>query len=166
MACSNHRLGARRLGMLAAHMASPPAAALAATSGRQQQQQQQQQQQLGEAALPAVLPITDVKVYTVGTRLDGEQLMLGNGRALIIVKVEAAGGLYGWGECGVLGRELAVKGAVEHFRSFLIGSDAMRSALLCSPAPGLLLTIPRLIGTDWVGCSRCALAGDVSLRLL
>ena len=43
------------------------------------------------------LPITDVKCYTVGTRSDGQQLMVGNGRALIIVKVETADGHTGWG---------------------------------------------------------------------
>ena len=41
------------------------------------------------------------------------------------MKVEAEGGLHGWGESGLLGRELAVVGAVEHYRQFLIGSDAM-----------------------------------------
>ena len=83
------------------------------------------------AASAGTLPITDVKCYIVGTRRSGEQLMLGNGRACIIVKVEAAGGaLYGWGEAGVLGREMAVKGAVLHYRQFLIGSDAMRLGAL------------------------------------
>ena len=69
------------------------------------------------------LPITDIKVYTVGTRRSGEQLMVGNGRALIMVKVEA-GEFHGWGESGLLGRELAVAGAVEHYRQFLVGSCA------------------------------------------
>jgi galactonate dehydratase len=73
------------------------------------------------AAAPGALPITDIKVYTVGTRASGEQLMVGNGRALIMVKVEAEGGLHGWGESGLLGRELAVAGAVAHYRQFLIG---------------------------------------------
>ena len=108
----NESRRARRLGAIAAHVVrtTPAVAAQPARSN-------------------ASLPITNVKIYTVGTRLDGEQLMLGNGRPLILVKVEA-GELYGWGECGVLGRELAVKGAVDHFRQFIIGSDAMRSESL------------------------------------
>ena len=60
-----------------------------------------------------VVKITDIKVYPtwVGSR---NQLM---------VKVETDEGIYGWGESGVSGRELAVKGAVEHYRHFLIGKD-------------------------------------------
>lgn len=72
------------------------------------------------------LEITDVKCYTVGTRQNGEQLMVGNGRALIIVKVETSAGHHGWGEAGLLGRELAVAGAVQHYRQLLIGRDARR----------------------------------------
>ncbi len=45
-------------------------------------------------------------------------------RNLCLVKVETEDGLYGWGESGVSGRELAVAGAVEHFRDFLIGKDS------------------------------------------
>ena len=76
------------------------------------------------------LEITNVRCYTVGTRSDGQQLMVGNGRALIIVKVETADGHTGWGEAGLLGRELAVAGAVDHYRQFLIGSDARRIGAL------------------------------------
>ena len=59
------------------------------------------------------MKITDIKVYPawVGSR---NQLLL---------KVETDEGLFGWGESGVSSRELAVKGAVEHFREFLIGRD-------------------------------------------
>ncbi len=42
-------------------------------------------------------------------------------RNLLVVKVETESGLYGWGESGLSGRELAVAGAIEHFRDFLIG---------------------------------------------
>lgn len=45
-------------------------------------------------------------------------------RNLLIVKVETECGLYGWGEAGVSGRELAVAGAIRHFREFLIGQPA------------------------------------------
>ncbi|HCL28075.1 MAG TPA: galactonate dehydratase [Candidatus Latescibacteria bacterium] len=59
------------------------------------------------------MKITDIKVYPawVGSRNQ------------LIVKVETDEGIHGWGEAGVSGRELAVKGAVEHFREFLIGRD-------------------------------------------
>ncbi len=45
-------------------------------------------------------------------------------RNLLVVKVETECGLYGWGESGLSGRELAVAGAIEHFRKFLIGKNA------------------------------------------
>jgi len=43
-----------------------------------------------------------------------------------LVKVETDGGIYGWGEAGLSGRELAVAGTVQHYREFLIGQDPMR----------------------------------------
>lgn len=45
-------------------------------------------------------------------------------RNLLVVKVETECGLYGWGESGLSSRELAVVGAIEHFREFLIGKNA------------------------------------------
>ncbi len=48
-------------------------------------------------------------------------------RNQLVVKVETDEGIYGWGESGVSGRELAVSGAVEHYREFLIGRDPMRA---------------------------------------
>ena len=47
-------------------------------------------------------------------------------RNQMIVKVETDEGIYGWGEAGVSGRELAVAGAVNHYRGFLIGRDPVR----------------------------------------
>ena len=44
-------------------------------------------------------------------------------RNQLLVKVEAENGQYGWGESGLSGRELAVEGAVKHYREFLIGKD-------------------------------------------
>ncbi|MDA0349307.1 MAG: mandelate racemase/muconate lactonizing enzyme family protein [Verrucomicrobia bacterium] len=44
-------------------------------------------------------------------------------RNQLLVKVEADNGQYGWGESGLSGRELAVEGAVKHYREFLIGKD-------------------------------------------
>ncbi|HEU5089926.1 MAG TPA: mandelate racemase/muconate lactonizing enzyme family protein [Roseiflexaceae bacterium] len=62
------------------------------------------------------LRITDIKAYPA---------WVGH-RNQLLVKVETDQGLYGWGESGLSGRELAVVGAVNHFREFLIGRDAMQ----------------------------------------
>jgi len=64
--------------------------------------------------------ITDVKAYPVwvGTRNQ------------LLVKVETDAGIYGWGEAGVSSRELAVEGAVKHYREFLIGRDPMQRGAL------------------------------------
>ena len=66
------------------------------------------------------MKITDIKTFPVwvGTRNQ------------MIVKVETDEGLYGWGESGVSGRELAVQGAVRHFREFLLGADPRRIGAL------------------------------------
>ncbi len=47
-------------------------------------------------------------------------------RNQLLVKIETNEGIYGWGESGLSGRELAVAGAIQHFREFLIGQDAMQ----------------------------------------
>ena len=59
------------------------------------------------------LTITDIKPYPV---------WVGH-RNQMLVKVETNQGIYGWGESGLSGRELAVSGAVQHFREFLLGQD-------------------------------------------
>lgn len=51
-------------------------------------------------------------------------------RNQLIVKVETDGGIHGWGESGLSGRERAVAGAIEHYREFVIGRDPMRSGAL------------------------------------
>ena len=51
-------------------------------------------------------------------------------RNLFVLKIETDEGYHGWGEAGVSGRELAVQGAVAHFREFLIGKDPMRIGAL------------------------------------
>jgi galactonate dehydratase len=66
------------------------------------------------------MKITDIKTFPT---------WVGN-RNQLIVKVETDEGIYGWGESGLSGRELAVAGAITHFREFLIGHDPM--------APGAL----------------------------
>lgn len=48
-------------------------------------------------------------------------------QCLVKVEAEAAdgsGSVHGWGESGLVSRELAVKGAVQHFSQFLVGRDA------------------------------------------
>src|SRR4029078_6443372 len=62
------------------------------------------------------MKITDIKIYPVwvGTRNQ------------LVVKVETDEGIYGLGESGLSGRELAVIGALKHYREFLIGKDPMQ----------------------------------------
>ncbi len=60
--------------------------------------------------------ITDVKHFapTVGHR------------CRFVVKVETDKGIYGLGEAGIVGRERALGGMIDHFREFLIGQDPRR----------------------------------------
>lgn len=44
-------------------------------------------------------------------------------RNQLLVKVETDEGIYGWGESGLSGREMAVVGALNHYRELLIGRD-------------------------------------------
>lgn len=62
------------------------------------------------------MKITDVKAYPVWVGF----------RNLCLVKVETDEGIYGWGESGISSRELAVVGAIKHFREFLVGKDATK----------------------------------------
>lgn len=66
------------------------------------------------------MKITDIKAYPVWVGY----------RNLCLVKVETDSGIYGWGESGVSSRELAVIGAVRHFREFLVGKDPMNIGAL------------------------------------
>ena len=59
------------------------------------------------------MKITDIKTYPINVGL-GAQL---------VIKVETNTGIYGWGASGLTSRELAVVGAIEHFKMFLIGRD-------------------------------------------
>jgi len=47
-------------------------------------------------------------------------------RNFLFVVVDTDEGIYGVGESGLTGRELAVMGAIEHFKSLLIGQDPAR----------------------------------------
>ncbi len=66
------------------------------------------------------MKITEVKAMPVW----------GGWRNLCIVKVETDAGHHGWGESGLVGRELAVAGAVRHYREFLLGKDPRRIGAL------------------------------------
>jgi galactonate dehydratase len=59
------------------------------------------------------MKITAIKPYPVwiGTRNQ------------LIVKVETDEGVFGWGESGLSGREMAVSGALEHYTRFLLGRN-------------------------------------------
>jgi galactonate dehydratase len=60
--------------------------------------------------------ITEIKPYPI---------WVGN-RNQLVVKVETDEGIYGLGEAGLSGRELAVIGALRHFREFLLGKDPLQ----------------------------------------
>jgi galactonate dehydratase len=66
------------------------------------------------------MKIRDIKTFPVWV----------GSRNQFIVKVETDEGIYGLGEAGVSGRELAVQGAIKHYREFLIGKDPMRIGAL------------------------------------
>jgi L-alanine-DL-glutamate epimerase-like enolase superfamily enzyme len=51
-------------------------------------------------------------------------------RTYLYVVVDTDEGIYGVGEAGITGRELAVAGAVEHFKPLLIGQDPFRTEFL------------------------------------
>jgi galactonate dehydratase len=62
------------------------------------------------------MKITDIRTYPVW----------GGGRNYLFVVVETDDGLTGVGEAGITSRELAVIGAIEHFKPLLLGQDANR----------------------------------------
>ena len=66
------------------------------------------------------MKITDVKAYPVWV---GQ-------RNQCLVKIETDEGIYGWGESGMSYRELAVAGAVQHYRELLIGRNPMQRGAL------------------------------------
>ena len=51
----------------------------------------------------------------------------GGQRNFLFVTVDTDEGISGVGEAGITGRELAVMGAIEHFRPLLVGQDPMRT---------------------------------------
>ncbi len=61
------------------------------------------------------MKITDLKIYPTWV----------GARNQLIIKIETDEGLHGWGESGLSGRELAVAGALRHYRELLIDQDPM-----------------------------------------
>jgi L-alanine-DL-glutamate epimerase-like enolase superfamily enzyme len=61
--------------------------------------------------------ITSIETYPVW----------GGGRNFLFVVVDTDEGIYGVGEAGLTGRELAVIGAIEHFKPLLIGENPFRT---------------------------------------
>ena len=66
------------------------------------------------------MKITDIKAYPVWV----------GSRNQCLIKVETDEGIYGWGESGLSSRELAVVGAVRHYREFLLGRNPMQIGAL------------------------------------
>jgi L-alanine-DL-glutamate epimerase-like enolase superfamily enzyme len=62
------------------------------------------------------MKITEIEAYPVWN----------GSRNFLFVVVDTDEGVYGVGEAGLTGRELAVMGAIEHFKAILIGQDAGR----------------------------------------
>ena len=63
------------------------------------------------------------------TAIDCHPVWIGH-RNQLLVKVSTDQGLHGWGESGLSGRELAVVGAISHYRELLIGRDPMQAGAL------------------------------------
>jgi galactonate dehydratase len=62
------------------------------------------------------MKITNIETYPVW----------GGHRNFLFVVVDTDEGIYGVGEAGITGRELAVIGAIEHFKPLLVGQDPAR----------------------------------------
>jgi L-alanine-DL-glutamate epimerase-like enolase superfamily enzyme len=62
------------------------------------------------------MKITNIECYPVW----------GGHRNFLFVIVDTDEGIYGVGESGITGRELAIMGAIEHFKELLIGEDPFR----------------------------------------
>src|SRR6185436_3191153 len=63
------------------------------------------------------MKITNIETYAVW----------GGSRNFLFVVVDTDEGISGVGEAGITGRELAVSGAIEHFKPLLIGQDPFRT---------------------------------------
>lgn len=81
-----------------------------------QAQLQMQLNDLYKVRLIKQMKITNIEAYPVW----------GGSRNFLFVVVDTDEGLYGIGESGLTGRELAVMGTLEHFKPLLIGQDPFR----------------------------------------
>ncbi len=63
------------------------------------------------------MKITNIEAYPVW----------GGHRNYLFVVVDTDEGIHGVGEAGLTGRELAVMGALEHFKPLLVGEDPSRT---------------------------------------
>ena len=61
------------------------------------------------------MKITDIKIH-----------LAKEWRSFLFITIHTDEGIYGVGEAGLTGRELAVRGAIEQYRDLLIGEDASR----------------------------------------
>ena len=66
------------------------------------------------------MKITGIETYPVW----------GGERNFLFVVVETDEGVHGVGEAGLTGRELAVTGAIEHFKPLLLGENPFRTEYL------------------------------------
>lgn len=62
------------------------------------------------------MKITDIKMFPTNIAE----------RSQLHIKIETDEGIYGWGASGLTGRELAVMGAIEHFKMSLLGKDPFK----------------------------------------
>jgi hypothetical protein len=72
---------------------------------------------VGQRDLEIRVKITSIETYPVW----------GGERNLLFVVVDTDEGIYGVGEAGLTGRELAVTGTIEHFEPLLLGKDPFRT---------------------------------------
>lgn len=70
-------------------------------------------------------PLSGLRIRTV----EAFPVWLGH-RNQLLVKVTADDGTAGWGESGISGRELAVVGAIDHYRELLLGEDPFQIAAI------------------------------------
>jgi L-alanine-DL-glutamate epimerase-like enolase superfamily enzyme len=68
----------------------------------------------------------DLEIHVRITGVDTFPVWDGKRNYLFVV-ADTHEGLYGVGEVGLTGRELAVTGAIEHFEPLLLGQDPFRS---------------------------------------
>jgi L-alanine-DL-glutamate epimerase-like enolase superfamily enzyme len=75
------------------------------------------------------VPSFDQRDSEIRVKMTGIEIfpVWGGKRNYLFVVVDTDEGLYGVGEAGLTGRELAVTGAIEHFKPLLLGKSPFRS---------------------------------------